>query len=126
MLVEFIYVIISPAILFFAAMLMAEIFHRIKLPIVLGELLAGIIVGPFALGGLYLVDREPLVTLYLAIRQVGEIAAIVILFTGGVNIMPREFLKGGAAALIFLVRRFDNMLEPRLCKPEDKSARSDD
>ncbi len=77
---------------------MAEIFHRIKLPIVLGELLAGIIVGPFALGGLYLLDEEPLVTLDETVRQVGEIAAIVILFTAGLHITPREFLKGGAAA----------------------------
>ena len=77
---------------------MAEIFHRIKLPIVLGELLAGIIVGPFALGGLYLVDGEPLVTLDETVRQVGEIAPIVILFTAGLHITPREFLKGGAPA----------------------------
>lgn len=98
MAVEFIHVIISLAILLFAAKLMAEIFHRIKLPIVLGELLAGIIVGPFALGGLYLVDGEPLVTLDETVRQVGEIAAIVILFTAGLHITPREFLKGGAAA----------------------------
>jgi Kef-type K+ transport system membrane component KefB len=96
--VEFIHVIISLAILLFAAKLMAEIFHRIKLPIVLGELLAGIIVGPFALGGLYLVDGEPLVTLNETVRQVGDIAAIVILFTAGLHITPREFLKGGAAA----------------------------
>ena len=98
MAVEFIHVIISLAILLFAAKLMAEIFHRIKLPIVLGELLAGIIVGPFALGGLYLVDGEPLVTLNETVRQVGDIAAIVILFTAGLHITPREFLKGGAAA----------------------------
>ena len=98
MAVEFIHVLISLAILLFAAKLMAELFHRIKLPIVLGELLAGIIVGPFALGGLYLVDGEPLVTLDETVRQVGEIAAIVILFTAGLHITPREFLKGGAAA----------------------------
>ena len=96
--VDFIHVIISLAILLFAAKLMAEIFHRIKLPIVLGELLAGIIVGPFALGGLYLVDGVPLVTLDETVRQVGEIAAIVILFTAGLHITPREFLKSGAAA----------------------------
>jgi Kef-type K+ transport system membrane component KefB len=96
--VEFIHILISLAILLFAAKLMAELFHRIKLPIVLGELLAGIIVGPFALGGLYLVDGEPLVTLDETVRQVGEIAAIVILFTAGLHITPREFLKGGAAA----------------------------
>ena len=98
MAVDFIHVIISLGILLFAAKLMAELFHRIKLPIVLGELLAGIIVGPFALGGLYLVDGEPLVTLNETVRHVGEIAAIVILFIAGLHITPREFLKGGAAA----------------------------
>jgi Kef-type K+ transport system membrane component KefB len=95
---DFIHVIISLGILLFAAKLMAELFHRIKLPIVLGELLAGIIVGPFALGGLFLVDGEPLVSLDETVRDVGEIAAIVILFIAGLHITPREFLKGGAAA----------------------------
>jgi Kef-type K+ transport system membrane component KefB len=90
--------IISLGILLFAAKLMAELFHRIKLPIVLGELLAGIIVGPFALGGLYLLDGQPIVNLSESVRHVGEIAAIVILFIAGLHITPREFLKGGAAA----------------------------
>src|SRR5919204_2649597 len=94
----FLHVIISLAILLFAAKLMAELFHRMKLPVVLGELLAGIIVGPFALGGLYLIDGEPLVTLDETVRHVGEIAAIVILFIAGLHITPQEFVKGGAAA----------------------------
>ena len=59
--IHFIHVIISLAILLFAAKLLAELFHRLKLPVVLGELLAGIIVGPFAIGGLFLFDNEPLV-----------------------------------------------------------------
>lgn len=95
---DFIHVIISLGILLFAAKLMAELFHRVKLPIVLGELLAGIIVGPFALGSLYLIDGQPLVTLNETVRHVGEIAAIVILFIAGLHITPREFLKGGVAA----------------------------
>ena len=47
---EFLHVIISLAILLFTAKVFAEIFHRLKMPIVLGELLAGIIIGPFAFG----------------------------------------------------------------------------
>src|ERR671921_1205504 len=94
----FLHVMISLGILLFAAKLMAELFHRIKLPIVLGELVAGIIVGPFALGSLPLVDGEPLVVLDETIRHIGEIAAIVILFIAGLEITPREFLRGGAAA----------------------------
>jgi Kef-type K+ transport system membrane component KefB len=94
----FLHVVISLGILLFAAKMMAELFHRIKLPIVLGELLAGIIVGPFALGGLPLVNGEPLVVLDETVRHIGEIAAIVILFIAGLEITPREFLRGGAAA----------------------------
>jgi Kef-type K+ transport system membrane component KefB len=94
----FLHVMISLGILLFAAKLMAELFHKIKLPIVLGELLAGIIVGPFALGALPLVNGEPLVVLDETIRHIGEIAAVVILFIAGLEITPREFLRGGAAA----------------------------
>src|SRR5687767_3440047 len=94
----FLHVMISLGILLFAAKLMAELFHKIKLPIVLGELLAGIIVGPFALGSLPLVDGEPLVVLDETVRHIGEIAAVVILFIAGLEITPREFLRGGAAA----------------------------
>ena len=60
---EFLHVIISLAILLFTAKIFAEIFHRLKMPIVLGELLAGIIIGPFAVGGLIYFDGQPLVLL---------------------------------------------------------------
>jgi Kef-type K+ transport system membrane component KefB len=89
---------ISLGILLFAAKLMAELFHRIKLPIVLGELLAGIIVGPFAIGSLPLFNGEPLVVVDETLLSIGEIAAVVILFIAGLEITPREFLRGGAAA----------------------------
>ncbi len=89
---------ITLGILLFAAKLFAELFHRIKLPIVLGELLAGIVVGPFALGALPLFNDEPLVVLDETVRHIGEIAAVVILFVAGLEITPREFLRGGAAS----------------------------
>jgi Kef-type K+ transport system membrane component KefB len=94
----FLHLMISLGILLFAAKLMAELFHRIKLPIVLGELLAGIIVGPFAIGALPLFNGEPLVVLDETLLSIGEIAAVVILFIAGLEITPREFLRGGAAA----------------------------
>ena len=94
----FIHVIISLALLLFTAKIFAELFHRIKLPIVLGELLAGIVIGPFALGGLPLFNGEPLVILDETIKNIGELAAIVILFVAGLEITPREFLRGGASS----------------------------
>ena len=94
----FIHVIISLALLLFTAKIFAELFHRVKLPIVLGELLAGIIIGPYALGGLPLFNGEPLVILDETIKNIGELAAIVILFVAGLEITPREFLRGGASS----------------------------
>ena len=94
----FIHIIISLSILLFTAKIFAEIFQRIKQPVVLGELLAGIIVGPYALGGLPLFDGQPLVVLDETVKHIGELAAIVILFIAGLEITPREFLKGGVAS----------------------------
>jgi Kef-type K+ transport system membrane component KefB len=94
----FIHVIISLALLLFTAKIFAEFFHRIKLPIVLGELLAGIIIGPYALGGLPLFNGEPLVVLDETIKNLGQLSAIVILFVAGLEITPREFLKGGISS----------------------------
>ena len=94
----FIHVIISLALLLFTAKIFAELFHRIKLPVVLGELLAGIVIGPYALGGLPLFNGEPLVILDETIKNIGELAAIVILFVAGLEITPREFLRGGASS----------------------------
>jgi Kef-type K+ transport system membrane component KefB len=92
------HIIITISVLLFAAKILAELFHRIKMPVVLGELLAGIIVGPFALGGIPIFNGEPLVVLDETVRHIGEISAIVILFIAGLEITPREFLKGGAAS----------------------------
>ena len=86
---EFLHVIISLAILLFTAKISAVIFHRLKMPIVLGELLAGIIIGPFALGGLIFFDGEPIVELDETVRDIGVISAIVILFVAGLEITPR-------------------------------------
>ncbi|HIH99319.1 MAG TPA: cation:proton antiporter [Nitrosopumilus sp.] len=98
--VQFIETIIGVGILLFAAKLMAELFLRLKLPIVLGELIAGMIVGPFALGGLQIIDGKQLLQINDEIRILGEMGAIVILFMAGLEMTPKEFLKGGKAAFV--------------------------
>lgn len=95
---ELIHVLISLAVLLFAAKLFAELFNKVRLPSVLGELLAGIIIGPFALGSIPIFDGKPLVILNETVRQIGELAGVVILFIAGLEITPREFLRGGAAS----------------------------
>ena len=93
-----IHVLISLSVLLFAAKIFAEIFNKLKLPAVLGELVAGIIVGPFALGSIPIFDGKPLVILNETVLQMGQIAGIVILFIAGLQITPKEFLRGGVAS----------------------------
>jgi Na+:H+ antiporter len=93
-----IHVLISLTVLLFAAKIFAEIFNKLRLPAVLGELIAGIIVGPFALGSIPIFDGKPLVILNETVLQIGQIAGIVILFIAGLTITPKEFLRGGAAS----------------------------
>ncbi|MFB5610984.1 MAG: cation:proton antiporter [Nitrosopumilaceae archaeon] len=97
---HFVLTIIGVGILLFAAKLMAELFLRLKLPIVLGELIAGMIVGPFAFGAFLIWDDQQLLNITGEIRILGEIGAIVILFMAGLEMTPKEFLKGGKASFI--------------------------
>jgi Na+:H+ antiporter len=94
----FLHIVLTLGMLLFASKLFADLFHRIKMPVVLGELLAGIIVGPFALGALPFFDGKPLVVLDETVRHIGELSAVVILFIAGLEITPREFMKGGVSS----------------------------
>ena len=51
-----------------------------------GWLLAGLIVGPFALGALSFFDGKPRVVLDETVRHIGELSAVVILFIAGLEI----------------------------------------
>ncbi len=97
---HFVSVVISVCILLFAAKLMAELFVRLKLPVVLGELIAGMIVGPFAIGSLFMINGESFFQINEEVKILGEIGAIVILFMAGLEMTPREFLRGGKASFI--------------------------
>ena len=92
--------IIGVGILLFSAKMLAEVFLRLKLPVVLGELLAGMIVGPFALGAFIMFEGRSLVQINDEIIVLGEIGALVILFMAGLEMTPKEFLKGGKASFV--------------------------
>ncbi len=80
----FLHLMISLGILLLAAKLMAELFHRAKLPTVLGELFSWNNCRALCVRLSPLINGKPLVVLDETVRHVGEIAAVVILFIAGV------------------------------------------
>ena len=77
--------------IFVTAKVVGEVFERLRLPAVLGEILAGILVGPYALGWVIPSD-----TIY----SVAEIGAIFVLFSAGLETSPRDLIRLGRQSLL--------------------------
>jgi Kef-type K+ transport system membrane component KefB len=80
--------------IFLAAKVIGEIFERLKLPAVLGEILAGVVIGPYALGWIHPSDT---------LGSIAEIGAIFVLFHAGLEISPDDLIKVGRKALLVAV-----------------------
>lgn len=92
--------IVTICILVFSAKVLGEIFSWRKIPSVLGELFAGIVLGPFALGGLLIINGTPLIELNSIVQAFAEIGGILILFIAGLEMTFRDFRKVGTAAFV--------------------------
>jgi Kef-type K+ transport system membrane component KefB len=92
--------IVTICILVFSAKVLGEIFSWRKIPSVLGELLAGIILGPFALGSLIVVNGSPVIQINDIVRAFGEIGGILILFVAGLEMTFRDFRKIGVGSFV--------------------------
>src|SRR5579864_5974432 len=77
-------------LIFVWAKLFGEVFERLHLPAVLGEILAGVVIGPY---GLHLV--EPTDSIY----AIAGIGAIFLLFTVGLETRPKDLLGVGQTSL---------------------------
>ena len=77
-------------VIFVMAKLMGELFERMKLPAVLGEILAGVALGPYALR---VVAPSP------TIDSLAQLGAIFLLFVVGLETRPRDLVAIGAKAL---------------------------
>jgi Kef-type K+ transport system membrane component KefB len=80
--------------IFVSAKVVGELFERIKLPSVLGEILAGAALGPFALGWI-----RPIDTIY----SIAEIGAIFVLFSAGLETSPQDLIRVGQKVLLVAV-----------------------
>jgi Kef-type K+ transport system membrane component KefB len=76
--------------IFVWAKIFGEIFEQIMLPAVLGEILAGVVLGPYAAG--LIVPNE-------SVTSIAEIGAIFLLFTVGLETRPQELIKVGRISM---------------------------
>lgn len=87
-------VILSLFIILAAAKVMAEIFERLKQPAVVGEILAGIVIGPSLLGWVSPSD---------SLTVLAEMGVIFLLFTVGLETKPQAILQVGARSAVVAV-----------------------
>lgn len=87
-------ILVKLLIIIAAAKLMAEIFERLGQPSVVGEILAGIVIGPSLLG--WVAPSE-------IISVLAEMGVIFLLFTVGLETKPQTIFKVGTRALVVAV-----------------------
>ena len=92
--------IVTICILVFSAKVLGEIFSWRKIPSVLGELFAGILLGPFAFGSIIAINGTPVIQINEIVRAFGEIGGILILFVAGLEMTFRDFRKVGTAGFV--------------------------
>ncbi len=92
--------IVTICILVFSAKVLGEIFSWRKIPAVLGELLAGVVLGPYALGSLITVNGAPVIEINEIVRAFGEIGGILILFVAGLEMTFRDFRRIGLGSFV--------------------------
>ena len=88
---------VNVVIILVAARLLGEVFQRIGLPSVVGELLAGIIIGPSILS---LVKPDESLTV------LSDLAVFFLMFLSGLEMDPREIRKAGISAGILSIIAF--------------------
>ena len=84
-------VLLALFVMLAAAKIMAEIFERLRQPAVVGEILAGVIIGPSILGW---VRPSELITI------LAEIGVIFLLFTVGLETKPQAIFRVGKRAVL--------------------------
>jgi len=86
-------------LMFAAAKIMGELFERIKQPAVIGEILAGILLGPYIFG---LIDPSEVDT-FKVYKVLAEIGVIILLFRIGLHTKVDEIIKVGRTSLFVAI-----------------------
>jgi len=81
-------------LIFVAAKVAGELFERLLVPGVLGEIAAGVALGPYALGWIHPSDT---------LHSIAEIGVIFVLFSAGLETSPHDLIRVGRQALLVAV-----------------------
>ena len=96
--------------IFGTAKLLAELFERIGQPGIVGEILAGVLIGPSVLGW---VEPNEL------LRSLADIGVMFLLFRVGLEVKPAELLKlGGTATIVAACGVIVIMMAPSACRAQ--------
>ncbi|HSB10950.1 MAG TPA: cation:proton antiporter [Blastocatellia bacterium] len=87
-------ILLALFIVLLAAKLAAEVFERIRQPAVVGEIIAGIIIGPAALNLVQPTD---------VLEALAEVGVIFLLFTVGLETRPSDIFKVGRTATVVAI-----------------------
>lgn len=105
---DYAHFVLQVAVILIAAKAVGHIFRRyLKQPAVLGYVVAGMVIGPFALGGIWLPGLGPLfkpikdsaVAVSSEIHSLTLLGAVVLLFTAGLETNIEKFVRYSAAGL---------------------------
>jgi len=88
---------VSIIIILVAARILGEVFQRINQPPLVGELLAGVIIGPSLLG---------LVNQSADLQVISNLAVFFLMFLAGLEMDPREIRKAGKSAMVISLIAF--------------------
>jgi Kef-type K+ transport system membrane component KefB len=77
------------------AMLFGRIFKHFKISEIVGFVLAGVVLGPFALGGIIPFFENPIVVLNDVMLSLWQISGIIILFSAGLHFTFHNLIKAG-------------------------------
>jgi Kef-type K+ transport system membrane component KefB len=85
---------LSMLLVFASAKLLSEVFERLGQPGIVGEILAGVLIGPYVLG--WMAPNE-------ALRILSDLGVMFLLFRVGLEVKASELMKVGGTALIVAV-----------------------
>lgn len=87
-------ILVALFVVLLAAKLAAEVFERLRQPAVVGEIIAGIIIGPAVLNLVQPTD---------VLEALAEVGVIFLLFTVGLETRPRDIFKVGGTATVVAI-----------------------